>query len=73
MGLASYEPSLMRHRGGQVLVATHGNMLALLLNGMDSTFGYDFWRRLSFPDVYRLAFDDARLVGVDRLWHEQAA
>jgi broad specificity phosphatase PhoE len=72
-GVSVLRTILMRHLGGQVLVATHGNLLALLLNGMDSTFGYDFWRRLSFPDVYRLAFDDARLVGVDRLWHEQAA
>jgi broad specificity phosphatase PhoE len=72
-GLGVVRTILGRHPGRQVVVGTHGNLLALVLNGMDSTFGYDFWRRLSFPDVYRLTFDDARLVGVDRLWHEQAA
>jgi 2,3-bisphosphoglycerate-dependent phosphoglycerate mutase len=40
-----------------------------MLNGLDSRFGYEFWRRLSFPDVYQLAFDGAELRDVERLWN----
>lgn len=34
-----------------------------------NAFGYEFWSRLSFPDVYRLVLDDHRLIGVERLWN----
>lgn len=37
-----------------ILLATHGNVLALLLNHYDRSIGFDFWKGLSRPDVYRL-------------------
>lgn len=57
-----------RHPGQQVAVSTHGNLLALVLNGLDPSYGYEFWRRLSFPDVYGLTLDGHRLSGVERIW-----
>jgi hypothetical protein len=39
---------------------------------LDPAFGYDFWRTLSFPDVYRLEFEGTALVRAERVW-EQAA
>ena len=54
------------------MVATHGNLLALILNGLDSAFGYDFWRQLSFPDVYRLEFEGTALTRVERIWDRAA-
>jgi 2,3-bisphosphoglycerate-dependent phosphoglycerate mutase len=71
-GLAALRVILDRHPGRQVAVGTHGNLLALMLNGLDSSFGYDLWRRMSFPDVYRVAFDDGQLGRVDRLWDDGA-
>ena len=71
-GLAAVRGVLMRHPGEHVVVSTHGNLLALVLNGLDPAFGYDFWRTLSFPDVYRLEFEGTSLVGAERVW-EQAA
>ena len=50
------------------MVATHGTLLALILNGLDPAFGFDFWRRLSFPDVYQLEFDGPVLSRVQRVW-----
>jgi hypothetical protein len=35
----------------------------------DSRFRYEFWRRLSFPDDYQLAFAGTDLRDVERLWH----
>lgn len=43
-----------RHAGQSIAVATHGNLLALLLHAFDPGVGPDLWRRLTFPDVYRL-------------------
>jgi 2,3-bisphosphoglycerate-dependent phosphoglycerate mutase len=51
-----------------VVLATHGTLLALVLNGLDAAFGYDFWRRLTFPDAYRLDLDGSALLRVERLW-----
>jgi len=57
-----------RHVGSQVVLATHGNLLALVLNALDRKFAYEFWRRLSFPDIYQLTFAGAELRRVERVW-----
>ena len=67
-GVAVLRTAVMRHVGTHVVLGTHGNLLALVLNGLDERFGYEFWRRLSFPDIYQLVFDGTRLSGVERLW-----
>jgi 2,3-bisphosphoglycerate-dependent phosphoglycerate mutase len=68
-GLAFLHTVVARHRGQQVVVGTHGNLLALIVNGLDPRLGYDFWRELSFPDVYRLTFQGSDFRSVERLWH----
>jgi broad specificity phosphatase PhoE len=51
-----------------LVLATHGTLLALVLNALDRQFADEFWRRLSFPDIYQLTFADAELRRVERLW-----
>ena len=43
-----------RHPGETVVVATHGNILTLLLRSLDPGRGFEFWRQISTPDLYRL-------------------
>jgi len=38
-----------------VAVASHGNALALFLRTIDSTIDFQFWSRMSMPDVYAVA------------------
>jgi 2,3-bisphosphoglycerate-dependent phosphoglycerate mutase len=71
-GLAVLRAVVARHRGSQVVLATHGNLLTLMLNGLDPRFGYQFWRELSFPDIYQLTFDGEWLRSVERLWDNRA-
>jgi 2,3-bisphosphoglycerate-dependent phosphoglycerate mutase len=71
-GLAAVRQFIARHAGQHLVVATHGNLLALILNGFDPTFGYEFWRALSFPDVYELEFEATALIGVRRIWEKAA-
>ena len=54
--------------GGRLVLATHGNLLALLLQHFDSTIGFPFWRSLSMPDVYRLSLSDPDNAAIERLW-----
>jgi 2,3-bisphosphoglycerate-dependent phosphoglycerate mutase len=42
------------------VVATHGNLLTLILNYYDLQIGYDFWSRLAMPDVYHLEIRGGR-------------
>jgi 2,3-bisphosphoglycerate-dependent phosphoglycerate mutase len=58
-----------RHAGGRVIVATHGSLIALMLNSFDPSVGFDFWTRISVPDVYvlRVGPDDDRPV-ILRAW-----
>ena len=69
-GVAAVHRFITRHAGQHVVVATHGNLLALILNGFDPSFGYEFWRALSFPDVYELEFEATALIGVRRMWEK---
>ena len=52
------------------IAVTHGNLLSLILNSLDSNFGYAGWESLSNPDVFALKeADDERLV-FERVWSE---
>ena len=67
-GLDVLKKLVARHPDQHIVIATHGNLMALMMNGLDGSYDYDFWRRLSFPDVYRLTFDGDRLTSVERAW-----
>ena len=50
----AFESLRDRHLGEVIVVATHGNLLVLMLRLLDASKGFDFWRGLSTPDLYRL-------------------
>jgi 2,3-bisphosphoglycerate-dependent phosphoglycerate mutase len=56
-GAAVCRDLIARHAGGRALVATHGSLITLMLNSFDPTVGFDFWTRISVPDVYVLSVD----------------
>jgi 2,3-bisphosphoglycerate-dependent phosphoglycerate mutase len=43
-----------RHRGETIAVASHGNLIALALQIEDPAVGFEFWRVMPMPAVYRL-------------------
>jgi 2,3-bisphosphoglycerate-dependent phosphoglycerate mutase len=72
-GVAVVKRILAMHPQQHVVISTHGNLLALILNGLDRAYGYDFWRELTFPDIYRLQFDFDRLLKAERVGDTAAA
>ncbi|WP_137790472.1 histidine phosphatase family protein [Bacillus sp. E(2018)] len=48
-----------------VLIVTHGNLLSLMINLYDPSFGFKEWELLSNPDVYLI---DCSLKDVSKLW-----
>jgi len=43
-----------RHPSGTVVAGSHGNLIALALNAIDSALGMDFWQVMPMPAVYRV-------------------
>lgn len=49
---------------GAIVICTHATLLALILHHLDRSVGFEFWRGISMPDVYRLDLDQT---GVSRI------
>ncbi len=47
---------------------THGNLISLLLNSLDSDFGYQQWESLSNPDVFQLEKHGQGQWQFERIW-----
>lgn len=71
-GLAAIRKILNEQSGRCSVAATHGNLLTLILNSFRPAYGFEFWRTLTFPDVYELRFHGTSLVSVRRIWNGTA-
>jgi 2,3-bisphosphoglycerate-dependent phosphoglycerate mutase len=60
---------LQEYRGKNIAVATHGDIMTVMMNYYDKKYDYHFWENTTRPDIYRLQFDEKmNLAGVTRLW-----
>ena len=48
------ERTAQRHKSGLVAFASHGNLIALALNAITASVGFDFWATMPLPAVFRL-------------------
>ncbi len=60
---------LNKYTDKNIVIGTHGNIMALIMNHFDSQYDFSFWKNLDMPDVYKLTFDGRGLRGVNRLWN----
>jgi len=58
---------LTLHSNESIVIGTHGNLLALILQQYDERYGHDFWKGLDMPDVHKVSFEDGRMT-VEKLW-----
>ncbi|MFX3674986.1 MAG: histidine phosphatase family protein [Paenisporosarcina sp.] len=49
------------------LLVTHGNLMSLVLKHFDDSFGFEEWKSLSNPDVYKLTFEQNESK-ISRVW-----
>jgi len=45
-----------RHPGANLLVSGHGNAIAIYLGTIDPDFGFEQWRAMKNPDLFRVRF-----------------
>ncbi|WP_099158296.1 histidine phosphatase family protein [Virgibacillus ndiopensis] len=50
-----------------VILVSHGNLIALLLKQYDDTFGFNKWKNLRNPDIYLVQIDNNEQI-VQCLW-----
>jgi 2,3-bisphosphoglycerate-dependent phosphoglycerate mutase len=50
-----------------IVIVTHGNFMSLLLRIFDATFGFEQWRSLTNPDVYKLEHNSSSS-SLNRIW-----
>jgi len=53
------------HRGQTLAVCSHGNAIALYLNSIDNTFGFEAWAAMKNPDIFRVTYNAGR-----PFWHK---
>jgi 2,3-bisphosphoglycerate-dependent phosphoglycerate mutase len=67
-GVESTLKVLERYEGKNIVIGTHGNIMVLIMNYFDNNYGFDFWKELNMPDIYKLTFDKSELKEVNRIW-----
>jgi 2,3-bisphosphoglycerate-dependent phosphoglycerate mutase len=50
----------VRHRGETIALASHGNALAIYLATIDPGFGFEQWRSMRNPDLFRVEYEGER-------------
>lgn len=63
---------LQQHKGGRIVLGTHGNIMTIILNYFNPEYGYEFFEQTSKPDIYKLEFDEMELTHVERMWDSEA-
>ncbi|WP_164668816.1 histidine phosphatase family protein [Virgibacillus doumboii] len=51
-----------------VIMVSHGNLIALLLHQYDRNFGFEGWKNLRNPDIYLINIDDDKY-SIQCLWN----
>jgi 2,3-bisphosphoglycerate-dependent phosphoglycerate mutase len=54
-----------------IVISTHGNLLALILNYYDASIDYAFWKSLTIPDIYELSSNQNGEMSIRKLWNEK--
>lgn len=70
-GVNALKSLLCEYKGKKVVLGTHGNIMVLMLNYFDERYGYEFWKELDMPDIYKASFENDTLVSVDKLYKPQ--
>jgi 2,3-bisphosphoglycerate-dependent phosphoglycerate mutase len=67
-GVAVVERLKKAHPGDQIVLATHGNLMALILQHYEPSINFEFWKALTLPDIYTLDFRESEGGILQRIW-----
>jgi len=67
-GIAVVQRLLEKHPAQHIVLSTHGNLMALVLQTFDPSVDFMFWKSLTMPDVYKLNISQSGKGLMQRLW-----
>lgn len=56
------------NEGKRIVIGSHGAVMTLMMGYFDDKYDLDFLHSTTKPDIYRLEFEEQKLVDVRRLW-----
>ena len=71
-GIAMVQQLLERHPTEHIVLSTHGNLMALILQAFDPSVDFMFWKSLSMPDIFQLTTNQTGHGFTRRLWQGAA-
>jgi 2,3-bisphosphoglycerate-dependent phosphoglycerate mutase len=69
-GIAVVQRLLEKHPAQHIVISTHGNLLALVMQVFDPSVDFIFWKSLTMPDIYRLNISQSGKGLMQRLWQD---
>ncbi|HEK9102489.1 histidine phosphatase family protein [Bacillus pfraonensis] len=66
-GIQCIQHILTRYKGENIVIGMHGNIMVLMMNYFDAQYGFDFWKELEMPDVYKLSFVGEKLISAKKM------
>jgi 2,3-bisphosphoglycerate-dependent phosphoglycerate mutase len=69
-GIAVIQRLHIKHLENQIVISTHGNLMALILKYYNKNIDYEFWKTLNMPDIYALNFNNEEEVTMNKLWKQ---
>jgi 2,3-bisphosphoglycerate-dependent phosphoglycerate mutase len=72
-GIAVVQRLLEKHPAQHIVLSTHGNLMAMVLQIFNPSVDFMFWKSLTMPDVYRLNISQSGEGLIQRLWREADA
>lgn len=70
-GIKALNNLLDENMGKSFVIASHGDIMSLMLNHYDSEYEYNFWRQLDMPDAYALVFENSNLQSIKQVWSRE--
>lgn len=67
-GIIALSKVLETYEGKNIAIGTHGNIMVLIMSFFDKKYGFNFWKSLDMPDIYKCAFAKDELIEVNRVW-----
>ena len=59
---------LTKYEGMKIVIGTHGNIMTIIMKYFDNSYGNEFWKQTTKPDIYQLEFEGSKLNKVERIW-----
>jgi 2,3-bisphosphoglycerate-dependent phosphoglycerate mutase len=72
-GIAVIKRLMELHPVQAIVLSTHGNLMAMVLQIFNPSVDFMFWKSLTMPDVYRLNISQSGEGLIQRLWQEADA